>query len=150
MQEDFEFMKQALKEAKKAYEKDEVPIGAVIVKDGKIISRGYNEKESKNDVTKHAEITAIRKASKKLNNWRLSDCKIYVTLKPCDMCLSAIIQSRIKEIIIGTDYIESGATESHTNGLKYPKNIIVKTDIMETECKEILQKFFKEKRKSNH
>ena len=148
MNEDIKYMKTALREAEKAYEKNEVPIGAVIVKDGKIIAKGYNEKESRKDVTKHAEITAIRKASQKLDNWRLTDCKIYVTLKPCDMCQSAIIQSRISEVIIGTDYIESGARESHTTTSTFPKEVKVKNNIMETECKEILQRFFKEKRKN--
>ena len=90
--------------------------------------------------------SAIRKAMKKLDNWRLTGCKIYVTLKPCDMCQSAIIQSRISEVIIGTDYIESGARESHTASSTFPKEIKVKNNIMETECKEILQRFFKEKR----
>ena len=95
------FMREALKEAKKAYEKLEVPVGCVIVKDGKIISRGHNLKETKKDTTKHAEIIAIQKASKKLNSWRLLDCEMYVTLEPCSMCAGGIINSRIKKIYIG-------------------------------------------------
>lgn len=94
------YMKEALKEAKKAYEKKEVPVGCVIVKDDKIIARAHNLKESKNDTTKHAEIIAIQKASKKLNSWRLLDCEMYVTLEPCSMCAGAIINSRIKKIYI--------------------------------------------------
>lgn len=93
-------MKEALKEAEKAYKKLEVPVGAVIVKDGKIIARGYNQKETKTDTTKHAEIIAIQKASKKLTAWRLINCEMYVTLEPCAMCAGAIINSRIKKVYI--------------------------------------------------
>ena len=99
---DIYFMNEALKEANKAYNCGEVPIGAVIVKDNKIIARGYNLKETKNDASKHAEIIAINKASKKLSNWRLIDCTIYVTMFPCPMCASLINQSRISKIIYGT------------------------------------------------
>ena len=98
------WMQEALKEAKKAYDKLEIPVGAVIVKDGKIIARAHNLKETKQLVTAHAEILAIQKASKKLNNWRLIDCDLYVTLEPCEMCMGAIISSRIKNIYIGTLY----------------------------------------------
>ena len=93
------FMYQALKEAEKAYNKLEVPVGCIIVKDGKIIARAHNLKETKMDTTKHAEILAIQKASKKLKSWRLIDCEMYVTLEPCPMCAGAIIQSRIKKYI---------------------------------------------------
>ena len=95
------FMKEALKEAKKAYNKLEVPVGAIIVKDGKIIARAYNQKENKKDTTNHAEILAIKKASKKLESWRLLDCDMYVTLEPCSMCAGALIQSRIRKVYIG-------------------------------------------------
>ena len=101
MEEKIKFMKEALKEAKKAYEKLEVPVGAVIVKDGKIIARAHNLKETKTDTTKHAEILAIQKASKKLESWRLLNCEMYITLEPCSMCAGAIINSRIKKIYIG-------------------------------------------------
>ena len=94
------FMYQALKEAEKAYNKLEVPVGCIIVKDGKIIARAHNLKETKMDTTKHAEILAIQKASKKLKSWRLIDCEMYVTLEPCPMCAGAIIQSRIKKNIL--------------------------------------------------
>lgn len=143
------FMKVALKEAEKAYSIGEVPIGAIIVKDEKIIARAHNEKELKKDVTKHAEIIAIQKASKKINNWRLSNCKIYVTLKPCNMCTGAIIQSRISKVIIGTDYEYGGTKESHLDGNNdFGKEIKVECGVMETECKKILKKFFEEIRKT--
>ena len=99
------FMKEALKEAEKAYKKLEVPVGAIIVKDGKIIARAYNQKESKTDTTKHAEILAIQKANKKLKSWRLIDCEMYVTLEPCTMCAGAIIHSRIKKVYIVSNFI---------------------------------------------
>ena len=89
-------MKEALKEAVKAYNKGEIPVGAVIVKDDKIIARAHNQKEEKKDTTKHAEILAIQKASKKLEAWRLQDCEMYVTLEPCSMCAGALIQARVK------------------------------------------------------
>ncbi len=106
------FMKEALKEAKKAYGKDEVPVGAVIVKDGKVIASAYNQKETKCDTTRHAEITVIQKASKKLNSWRLNDCEMYLTLEPCLMCAGAIIQSRIKKVYYGTPDEKTGAVGS--------------------------------------
>ena len=106
------FMKEAIKEAKKAYEKEEVPVGAVIVKDGKIIARAHNLKETKIDTTCHAEILAIKKASKKLNSWRLENCEMYVTLEPCSMCAGALIQSRIKKVYIGTMDYKTGACGS--------------------------------------
>ena len=93
------FMKEALLEARKAYKKLEIPVGAIIVKDGEIIARAHNVKEEKKDTTKHAEILAIQRASKKLDTWRLNDCEMYVTLEPCPMCAGAIIQSRLKKYI---------------------------------------------------
>ena len=102
MKNDEYYMREALKEAKKAEKKGEIPIGAVIVKNGKIISRAHNNKENKMCVTNHAEIIAINKACKKLNNWRLIDCYIYITMFPCPMCASAINQARISKIIYGT------------------------------------------------
>lgn len=149
MQKDIKYMKEALKEAKKAYEIGEVPIGAVIVKEDKIIARAHNEKEKRQDVTKHAEIIAIQKASKKLNNWRLSECKLYVTLKPCNMCTGAIIQSRISEVIIGTDYLFGGSTESHSEGIcNLGEEIKITKGLIEEECKNILKEFFKETRQN--
>lgn len=144
------FMKAALKEAQKAYEKEEVPIGVVIVKDGKIIAKAYNLKEIKKDTTEHAEIRAIKKASKKLDAWRLADCEMYTTLEPCPMCAGAIIQARIKKVYIGTMDEKTGACGSVLNLFKDHKfNHIVELEygIMEKECKEILQDFFKKLRK---
>ena len=142
-------MKQALKEAKKAYEKKEIPVGAVIVKDNKIIARAHNMKETKKDTTKHAEIIPLQKASKKLNTWRLNDCEMYVTLEPCTMCAGAIINARIKKIYIGTMDEKTGACGSVLNVLKdYKFNHIVEyeTGILQKECKQIIQDFFKELR----
>ena len=144
------FMKQALKEAEKAYQKEEVPIGAVIVKDGKIIARAYNLKEIKHDTTEHAEIRAIKKASKRLGAWRLSDCEMYTTLEPCPMCAGALIQARIKKVHIGTMDEKTGACGSVLNLLKDHKfnhQVEVEYGILENECREILQEFFKELRK---
>ena len=149
MQEE-KFMQEALKEAEKSYEKEEIPVGAVIVKDGKIIARGHNLKETKTDTTNHAEIIAIRKASKKLKSWRLTGCTMYVTLEPCTMCAGALIQARLDKVVIGTMYEKTGACGSVLNVLKdYKFNHIVQTEygVLENECRQILQKFFKELRK---
>ena len=140
------FMKEALKEAKKAYDKQEIPVGAVIVKDGKIIARGHNLKEQKKDTTKHAEIIAIQKASKKLEAWRLSDCEMYVTLEPCAMCAGALIQSRMKKVYIGTMDEKTGACGSVLNLLSdYSFNHIVEVEyfMMQEECEKMLKDFFK-------
>ena len=144
------FMKEALKEAKKAYDKEEIPVGAVIVRDDKIIARGHNIKELKKDTTKHAEIIAIQKASKKMDAWRLEGCTLYVTLEPCAMCAGALIQSRIKKVVIETMDKKTGACGSVLNLLedyKFNHQVEIETEIMETECREILQHFFKELRK---
>ena len=143
------YMKQALKEAKKAYKKLEVPVGAVIVKDGKIIARAHNQKETKTDTTKHAEILAIQKASKKLESWRLIDCEMYVTLEPCSMCAGAIINSRIKKVYIGAMDEKTGAVGSVLNLFEdytFNHKVEAETGIMEKECQETLKKFFKELR----
>jgi tRNA(adenine34) deaminase len=144
------FMLEALKEAKKAYDKLEVPVGAVIVKDGKIIARAHNLKETKNDTTKHAEIIAIQKASKKLESWRLLDCEMYVTLEPCSMCAGAIINSRIKKVYIGAKDKKTGAVGSVFNlfeDYKFNHKVDVETGILKSECEKILKDFFKELRK---
>lgn len=142
------FMKEALKEAKKAYEKEEIPVGAVIVKDGKVIARGYNLKETKVNTIKHAEIIAIEKASKKLNSWRLEDCEMYVTLEPCSMCAGAIINSRIKKVYIGTMDEKTGACGSVLNLFEYNFNhkVEIETEILKDKCKKLIQDFFKELR----
>ncbi len=145
-------MKEALKEAKKAYNKLEVPVGAVIVKDGEIIAKAHNIKEQKKDTTKHAEILAISRASKKLQNWRLIDCEMYVTLEPCPMCAGALINSRIKKVHIGTMDKKTGACGSVFNLLEdYTFNHKVKIEkgILQEECEELLKDFFKELRKKS-
>ena len=144
------YMKKALKEAQKAYDKLEIPVGAVIVKDGKIIARAYNQKETKTDTTKHAEILAIQKASKKIEAWRLVDCEMYVTLEPCSMCAGAIINSRIKKVYIGAMDEKTGAVGSVFNlfeDYKFNHKVESETGILKEECENILKKFFKELRK---
>lgn len=151
MEAKIKFMKEALKEAKKAYEKLEVPVGAVIVKDGKIIARAHNLKETKTDTTKHAEILAIQKASKKLESWRLIDCEMYITLEPCSMCAGAIINSRIKKIYIGALDEKTGAAGSVLNlfeDYKFNHQVEVEKGVMQEECENILKNFFKMLRKS--
>ena len=150
MQEKEKFMKEALKEAQKAYDKLEVPVGCVIVKDGKIISRAHNLKETKKDTTKHAEILAIQKASKRIDAWRLLDCDMYVTLEPCSMCAGAIINSRIRNLYIGTMDKKTGAAGSVLNlfeDFTFNHKVIVETGILQTQCEKILKDFFKELRK---
>ena len=144
------FMKEALKEAKKAYKKKEVPVGVVIVRDDKIIARAYNQKEMKNSPIKHAEIIAIEKACKKLNNWRLNDCEMYVTLEPCPMCTGAIINSRIKKVYIGAVQEKTGACGSKVDLIdeyKSETKIDIEFAILKDECLNLVQEFFKELRK---
>lgn len=144
------FMQEALKEAKKAYNKLEVPVGAVIVKDGKVIARAHNLKETKLDTTKHAEILAIQKASKKLESWRLLDCEMYVTLEPCSMCAGAIINSRMKKIYIGTLDEKTGAAGSVLNlfeDYKFNHEVEVEKGIMKEQCESMLKDFFKNLRR---
>ena len=146
---DIYFMQQALKCAQVAQEKDEVPIGAVIVKDNKIIARGYNKSITLKDSTAHAEIVAIRKACRKLNNYRLNDCSIYVTIEPCSMCMGALILARIKNLYFGAIDIKSGACGSILDISKTKTNhkINVFSGLLEQDCATIIKKFFKSKRK---
>ncbi len=136
-----EYMELAYKEALKAYKRKEVPIGAVIVKEGKVITKSYNQKEKKHQVTKHAEIIAIEKASKKLKNWRLENCELYTTLEPCPMCLGAIIQSRIKTV-----YYVIPADNSHLDFFESKNTNFVKLNL-DNKYIDLLQKFFQLKRK---
>ena len=142
------YMKEAIKEAKKAYLNGEIPVGAVIVYNDRIIARAHNEREKYNDVTKHAEINAIRKASKKLKNWRLLNCTMYVTLFPCPMCASAINQSRISKVIYGTlpnyENYEETVNILRNNYYGIPVEIIKSS--YENECVLLIQNFFKKKR----
>ena len=143
------YMKMALKQAKKGYKKGEVPIGAVIVRDGKVISKAYNLREKTNLATGHAEIIAIEKANKAIKSWRLDSCTMYVTIEPCPMCAGAIIQSRIKNVIYGAKDIKSGAHESVINlfDLNFNHKVNIENGIMEKECGEIITDFFKQMRK---
>jgi tRNA(adenine34) deaminase len=144
------FMKLAIKEAKKAELIDEVPIGAVIVKDGKVIARAHNKKESKNQATRHAEIEAIEKATKKVNNWWLEDCDIYVTLEPCAMCAGALINSRLRNIYFGAYDKKAGCCGSLYNlpeDTRFNHRLKVEGGILEEECASILTNYFKKKRK---
>ena len=142
------YMKEALKEAKKALAKDEVPIGAVIVKDDKIIARGHNLRETKMNSLKHAEVIAIDKACKKINNFRLEDCELYVTLEPCLMCSGAIVQSRIKKVYFGASDEKYGAVSSVANAFEIKSNHKVEFEqgILKEECETIIKDFFKELR----
>ena len=144
------FMRLALKEAEKAALIDEVPIGCVIVKNKKVISHGHNLREKTNDVTSHAEIVAIRKASKKLNDWQLVDCDLYVTIEPCVMCMGAIIQSHIKNVYYGSEDPKAGAvTKFHLLELEghnhYPN---IEGGILKEECSNIVKDYFRNKRKN--
>ena len=146
------FMYQALKEAEKALGKDETPVGAVVVRDGRIIARGHNEKELKNDSTLHAEMTAIRKSSRKLDSWRLNDCDMYVTLEPCAMCAGTMIQARLRHLYIGTVDPKAGAAGSVLNILqvdKFNHQVEITYGILEEQCSEILKGFFRNLRERN-
>lgn len=146
MEQKEKYMKIALKEAKKAYNKLEVPVGAIIVKDGEIIAKAHNLKETKTDTTKHAEILAIQKASRKLKSWRLLDCEMYVTLEPCSMCAGAIINSRIKKVYIGALDEKTGAAGSVLNLFEdytFNHKVEIEKNVMKKECESILKDFFK-------
>ena len=148
MDEKEKFMKLAIKEAEKAKSKDEVPIGAVIVKDGKVISRGYNLREIKQNSLKHAEIIAIDKACKKLDNFRLENCELYVTVEPCLMCSGAIVQSRIRKVYFGTRDEKYGAVTSVASAFDIKSNHKVEFEqgICRAECEKLIKDFFKDLR----
>lgn len=142
------FMKAALSEAKKAFMKEEVPVGAVVVHDGKIIARAHNLREKKQAFHAHAEFLAMLKASKKIGSWRLEDCDVYVTLEPCPMCAGALIQSRIRNLYYATKDPKAGGVDSVVRLLDIPFNhqIHVESGLLETESKELLQSFFRKLR----
>lgn len=146
---DKKFMKIALEEAQKAYDKLEVPIGAVIVKNGEVIAKAHNDRESSNKAISHAEIIAITKANEVLKSWRLDSCILYVTIEPCPMCAGAIIQSRMKQVVYGAQELKSGVHKSVTNLFDLPFNhkVTVEGDCMQNECSKLMTDFFKEKRK---
>lgn len=139
------YMKEALRQAKKASALGEVPIGCVIVHEGKIIGRGYNRRNTDKNTLAHAEITAINKASKKIGDWRLEDCTLYVTLEPCQMCAGAIVQARIPEVVMGCMNPKAGCAGSILNILedeRFNHQVSVTRGILESECSEILKDFF--------
>lgn len=143
------YMKEALKLAKKAYTLGEVPIGCVIVYEDKIIGRGYNRRKTDKNTLSHAEITAINKASKKMGDWRLEGCTLYVTLEPCQMCAGAIVQARIPTVYMGCMNPKAGCAGSILNILNMPEfnhQVEVHSGILEEECSQMLKNFFKELR----
>ena len=144
-----QYMREALKEAKKAKKLNEVPIGCVIVKDNKIIGRGYNRRMKDKNTLSHAELNAIKKASKKLKDWRLDDCEMYVTTEPCQMCSGAIVQSRIKKVYIGCMNPKAGCAGSIMNLLQmeeFNHQVEIESGVLEEECSGILKDYFKELR----
>ena len=146
MSRDKEFMELAFLEAKKALKEREVPIGAVVVKNDKVIGKGYNLKEEKQDPTAHAEIVAIKEASKKIGSWRLEDCEIFVTLEPCPMCVGAMLQSRIKRLVFAAYDSKGGAVGSLydlSNDDRFNHTIKVKSGFMKEKSSKMLKKFFK-------
>lgn len=145
------FMRQALKQAQKAAEKDEVPVGALVVKNGAVIARGYNSREKTHDPSGHAEINALRRAAKKLGGWNLHDCELYVTLEPCPMCAGAAINARIARIIYGASDVKAGACGSKVNlcepSFKFNHIPGVTGGVLKDECAFLLTKYFKLKRR---
>lgn len=142
-------MEQALLEAQAAYDKDEVPVGAVVVLNSEIIGRGHNCRETTGDPTMHAEIVAIREAAQSLNSWRLEDCELYVTLEPCPMCAGAIIQSRIERVVFGAFDPKAGCAGTLYNLLtdtRFNHRTEVVPGVLEDKCAELLKRFFKGKR----
>lgn len=151
MSNDERYMREALKEAKKAYEKQEIPVGAVIVYQDKIIARGHNTRVNEKQVFTHAEIKAITKACKKINSWVLEDCTLYVTLEPCMMCAGAILQSRIKRVVYATQEPKHGVIESIDEVFNNPKlnhNVLVTKGILQEESSKLLKNFFHELRQN--
>ncbi len=146
---DRSYMKEAIRQAKKAAKIGEVPIGCIIVKDHEIIASAYNRRNTDHSTLSHAEITAIRKASRKLNDWRLEGCTLYVTLEPCQMCAGAIVQARIPRVVMGTMNPKAGCGGSVLNILQmkeFNHQAEVKQGVLEKECSEVLKEFFKELR----
>ena len=146
---DEKYMKEAIKQAKRAGKLDEVPIGCVIVKDGKIIARAYNRRNKDKNTLAHAELTAIKRASKVLNDWRLEGCTLYVTLEPCQMCSGAIVQARLTEVVIGCMNAKAGCAGSVLNLLEMPEfnhQVLVKRGVLEEMCSNMLSDFFRDLR----
>lgn len=141
-------MRLAITQARKADRADEVPVGAIIVRDGVILGRGYNRRESRQDVTLHAEMTAIRQACRRLGSWRLDGCDLYVTLEPCIMCAGAIVQARIRTLYYGADDPKTGACGSITDvfSLRQNHQVAVQSGLLASECSVLLKDFFRRRR----
>lgn len=154
MTEDEKYMREAIRQAKKAYQREETPIGCVIVSGGRIIARGYNKRNWKKHTLAHAELIAIHKASRFVGDWRLEDCTMYITLEPCPMCAGAIVQARIPRVVIGSMNAKAGCAGSVVNllqmpGLNHQAEIV--TGVLGEECSQIMTGFFKElRRKKQH
>lgn len=147
------YMKEAIRQAKKAYDMNEVPIGCVIVYEDKIIGRGYNRRTTDKNPLAHAELIAIKKASRKIGDWRLEDCTLYVTLEPCQMCSGAIVQARIKKVVVGCMNPKAGCAGSIINLLQmeqFNHQVELETGVLEEECSMMMKNFFKELRKTKH
>lgn len=147
--EEEKYMKEAIRQARKAWKLQEVPIGCVIVKDGKIIARGYNRRNTDKNTLAHAELLAIRKASRAVGDWRLEDCTMYITLEPCQMCAGAIVQARIPRVVIGSRNPKAGCAGSILNLLQVPEfnhQVELKDGVLEEECSVMLTDFFRELR----
>lgn len=152
MEKQEKYMKEAIRQAKRAYALGEVPIGCVIVFEDKIIARGYNRRNTDKNTLSHAEITAIRRASRKMGDWRLEGCTMYVTLEPCQMCAGALVQSRIDRVVIGCMNPKAGCAGSVLNLLQmaeFNHQVEVERGICEEECSQILKQFFRELRERN-
>lgn len=146
---DEKYMRQALRQAKKAYDLEETPIGCVIVHEGKVIGRGYNRRNTDKNPLAHAELTAIRRASRKIGDWRLEECTLYVTLEPCQMCAGAIIQSRVERVVVGCMNPKAGCAGSILNLLdmrEFNHQVRLETGVLEEECSMLMKTFFKELR----
>ena len=153
MNQDEKYMKAAIGQAQKAYDLGEVPIGCVIVYKDKIISRGYNRRVTDKNTLAHAELNAIKKASKKLGDWRLDDCTMYVTLEPCQMCSGALVQARVKRVVIGCMNPKAGSAGSIINLLnmeEFNHQIEITNQVLEEECSQMLKEFFKELRERKY
>ncbi|HIZ80839.1 MAG TPA: tRNA adenosine(34) deaminase TadA [Candidatus Mediterraneibacter pullistercoris] len=146
---DEKYMREAIRQAEKAYRLDETPIGCVIVHDGKIIGRGYNRRNTDKNPLAHAELSAIKKASRKLGDWRLEECTLYVTLEPCQMCAGAIVQSRVTRVVVGCMNPKAGCAGSVLNLLdvrEFNHQAELTTGVLEQECSMMMKQFFKELR----
>lgn len=151
MTQDEKYMRQAITQAKKAYALNEVPIGCVIVQEDHVIARGYNRRNTDKNALAHAELAAIRRASKRTGDWRLEDCTMYVTLEPCQMCAGAIVQCRMKRVVVAAMNPKAGCTGSVLNLLQMPQfnhQVELETGVLQEECSQLLSQFFEELRKS--